>query len=100
MFRGSLPADSSSRTYPYPILQIVTIDSVLSIRFVHDRASRVYWYDETEDSIKSSPYGFSGAANLAHSIGLQCGVDLPGSTVADYEISSKNDVTWRLDPLP
>lgn len=100
VFRGSLPADSAGRSYNYPILQVVTIDSVLSIRFVHDRASRVYWYDETQDEIISSPYGFSGAANLAHHIGVQCGVNLPGSIVADYQISSKSDVTWRLDPLP
>lgn len=100
MFRGSLPADSAGRSYPYTILQIVTINSVLSIRFVHERAGRVYWYDETQDEIISSPYGFSGAAALAHNIGVQCGVDLHGGNVVDYVVDSKSDVTWRLDPLP
>lgn len=100
MYRGSLPAGTTGLSYPYPILQIVMVGDVKTIRFVHDRSQYVYWYDETADEIKSSYYGFSGAAVLSHNIGLQCGLDLPGSAVANYIVNSKEDVTWRLDPLP
>ena len=59
----------------------------------------MYWYDETQDTIISSSYGFSGAAILAHNFALSCGLDLTGSAVANYQITDKDQVTWRLDPL-
>lgn len=98
IFNGLSPEDRNGDVAQYPVLNIEPRGDGWAIRFVHFGTGTVYAYDVGLDEIVLLTY--NALAEFAHTIGIDCGLDIRGDSVLNLPNVTKDSITYRLDPLP